>query len=86
MTLKVTRTPSGYVALVEPPHGDPWTATAPLTPTDLLEQLASRGVHSTDATNALDAADMAWTRSGEQATPTWLEVHDAEVRRRRALT
>jgi hypothetical protein len=85
MTLKVTRSPSGYLAAVEPPHGERWTATSPITPTAILEELAQRGVHSTDATDALDAADAEWVRAGNDLTPTWLELHDGEVRKRRGL-
>lgn len=48
-----------------------WRSEAPLTPTEVLEVLGM-GCHSTDITDALDAAD-----SGG-------ESHDADVERRRA--
>jgi hypothetical protein len=57
-----------------------------MTPTAILGELASHGVHSTDATDALDAADLEWVRGGNQPSPTWLELNDAEVQERRALT
>lgn len=86
MTLTVIRTPSGYVAAMDPPHGEAWSTISPLAPTALLEELGNRGVHSTDATDALDAADVDWARSGNDPTPTWSQRHDDEVRHRRGLT
>jgi hypothetical protein len=56
-----------------PPHiSEVWVSDAPLTPTEVLEDLSARGCHSTDITDAMDA-------SGAD----WRPQHDAEVRRRR---
>jgi hypothetical protein len=63
-----------YAAEASPPHvSETWETASPLTPTELLSEMANRGCHSTDATDALDAS------GGE-----WRPVHDAEVWRRRA--
>jgi hypothetical protein len=85
MTLKITRTSAGYLVAVDPPHGTAWTSDAPLTPWSVLDELESRGVHSTDASDAMDAADWEWAQAGRDPSPTWTEVHDAQVRRSRDI-
>jgi hypothetical protein len=55
------------------PHAEAWHSQAPLTATEVLEVLGRMGCHSTDITDALDAADSGWR-----------DRHDAEVERRRA--
>jgi hypothetical protein len=70
--LTIERSAKGYEITVSPPHGRAASFEAS-TPTEVLEVLAAAGIHSTDATDALDVAD-----------PGWRSVHDAEVRHRRS--
>jgi hypothetical protein len=86
MTLTVTRTDGGYLVDLRRAGAESWTTPAPLAPTQVLEELARRGCHSTDATDALDEADRRWLAQGQERAPSWAEVHDAEVLRRRGLT
>ena len=73
MSILVTRAADGYRV-----EGDP----APRSPSDLMELLTRRGWHSTDITDALDAADAAYLSSGATG-PSWSMLHDAELRQRR---
>ena len=71
--LTVGKVGDRFAVEVSPPHSrEPWHTAEPLTATDVLEKLSRLGRHSTDITDALDAAD-----------PSWTVAHDAEVRRQR---
>jgi hypothetical protein len=54
-----------------------------MTPTDVLSRLEELGCHSTDASYALDAADLEWARSTGHGAIGWSDMHDAVVRLRR---
>ena len=71
--LTVEKIGDRFAVEVSPPHSrEPWRSTGPLSATEVLEKLSSLGVHSTEITDALYAAD-----------PSWTIAHDAEVLRRR---
>jgi hypothetical protein len=72
VSIEVRAVGDHFVVTVTPPHGD-WQSGEPMSPTDVLEELAALGCHSTDVTDALDASGA-----------NWRPLHDAEVRRRRA--
>jgi hypothetical protein len=73
MAIEIARVGSSHFQVaVTPPHGT-WVSDRPLTATDVLEQLSRIGVHSTDATDALD-----------ESGADWRPAHDEEVRRRRS--
>jgi hypothetical protein len=71
MAIDIRLVEHNFMINVTPPHGAGSTRS-PLSATDALAFLSDGGVHSTDATDALDAAD-----------GTWRTRHDAEVYRRR---
>jgi hypothetical protein len=71
MGIDVSRAGDLFEVVVTQPHGS-WQSTAPMTPTQVLAQLAAIGCHSIDATDALD-----------QSGADWRPVHDAEVVRTR---
>lgn len=48
-----------------PPEAEAWRSEAPLTPTEVIEELTRRGCHSTDITDALYAAGPAWAARRE---------------------
>lgn len=72
MSLDVIYEAGGYRVSVSPPHAESWQSPRLLTATEVVEELAARGCHSTDITDALYCAN-----------PDWTQAHDAEVRRRR---
>ena len=73
MAIGIAYEAGSYRVWVSPSHSsEPWQSRGLLTATEVLEELSSRGCHSTDVTDALYAAN-----------PHWAESHDAEVRRRR---
>jgi hypothetical protein len=72
VSLAITCESGLYRVSVSPPHAEVWRSTLLLTPTQVLEELSTRGCHTTDITDALCAAN-----------PDWTVAHDAEVRRRR---
>jgi hypothetical protein len=71
MAIDITLVGPNFMIDVTPPNGVGSTS-APLSATDALAFLSECGVHSTDATDALDAADGSWRGR-----------HDAEILRRR---
>lgn len=72
LSLDVTYEAGGYRVDVSPPHAETWESPHLLTATEVLEELSKRGCHSTDITDALFAANPAWTHE-----------HDEDVQRRR---
>ena len=75
MAIRIVRVNDRYEVHVDLPDGSRWHSAAPLTATEVLAELSSRGCHSTDVTDALSAAD-----------PSWHVQHDAEVLRQRGKT
>jgi hypothetical protein len=83
MALRIDRSAEGYAVTVSAPSGEPWVSPHPLTPTAVLQTLSELGCHSTDISDALDAADLEWFRQHGRTAVTWMTLHDEEVRRRR---
>ena len=73
MSIRLTPECENFRVEVTPPHAEAWRSEAPLTATEVLEVLGGMGCHSTDITDALDAADSGWR-----------DRHDADVEHRRA--
>ncbi len=74
MEIDVKAVGQRLLVTVTPQGGDPWSSVEPLSPTEALEALQRLGVHQVDAMDALDASGLYWQ-----------PIHDAEVRRRRAV-
>jgi hypothetical protein len=72
VAITITREGELFHLALTGPDG-PWESAELLTPTEVLAELSARGVHSTDATDLLDATGA-----------DWRPIHDAEVLRRRA--
>ena len=72
VSIRVIRDQSGWHLHADPPHVATAKDATVTTPTEALVMLLDWGIHSTDATDALDA-------SGSD----WRPVHDREVQRRR---
>ena len=73
MSIRLTTEGENFWVEVTPPHAEAWRSEALLSATEVLEVLGGMGCHSTDITDAPDAADSGWR-----------ERHDADVARRRA--
>jgi hypothetical protein len=84
MGLRIKRVNDGYRVNVSPPHGRLWRSDHAMPPTDVLARLEELGCHSTDVTDALDAADVEWADAGGRTDFGWATQHDAEVLQRRA--
>jgi len=63
---------TGYAVALSPPHAEEWRSDRVLSATEVLAACSQRGCHSTDVTDALDAAGA-----------DWRAAHDAELARKR---
>jgi len=73
MPIEIIKHGAGYHVTLSPPEGPLWRSDAIMTATEVLARLSSLGCHSTDITDAIHAAD-----------PAWSMLHDEEVLRRRS--
>jgi hypothetical protein len=65
MPITVWRRDEKYEVSVSPPHGPLWRSSQAMTSREIFDKLIGMGVHSTDISDAFDAADPFWTeRSG----------------------
>jgi len=62
MSIKIEKTPSGYLASVTPPHGKGryWQTDKPMTADELVEALKELGCHQTDIGDAFYFANPNW--------------------------
>ncbi len=59
--IKIEKVRDGYLAHVTPPHvQEEWKHPTPLSRSELVKELSSRGVHTTDIGDAFYEADPDW--------------------------
>ena len=59
--IKIEKVEGGYLARTTPPDGQEfWRNASPLSSSELIDELRSRGMHTTDITDALYEADPEW--------------------------
>lgn len=59
--IKIEKVRDGYLAHVTVPHlQEEWHSPAPLSYSELVKELRSRGVHTTDIADAFEEADPNW--------------------------
>ena len=72
MAIEIHWDGKGYTVEVTPPDADPWHSEGVLSASEVIAACSHRGCHSTDITDALDAAGVDWRAE-----------HDADVARNR---
>ena len=61
--IKIEKVRDGYLAHLAPPHvQEEWKNPTPLIRSELVKELRSRGVHTTEIADAFEEADPNWLR------------------------